>query len=91
MLASLDAPEREAALADFYERYRDDSLVLDKWFALQAAAQRADTLDVVEALARHPDFSPATRTAGARWSAPSPPTNGRSTMRRAAAIASSPT
>jgi aminopeptidase N len=31
--------------------------VLDKWFALQAAAQRADTIEVVEALASHSDFS----------------------------------
>ena len=57
VLTSLDAPEREAAFADFYERYRDDSLVLDKWFALQAAAQRPDTVDVVEDLARHTDFT----------------------------------
>ena len=57
VLASLDGPEREAAFAEFYERYQDDSLVLDKWFALQAAAQRADTVDVVEALANHPAFS----------------------------------
>jgi aminopeptidase N len=56
VLTSLDGPEREAAFADFYQRYRDDSLVLDKWFALQAAAQRADTVDVVEDLARHADF-----------------------------------
>jgi aminopeptidase N len=56
VLTSLDGPDREAAFADFYQRYRDDSLVLDKWFALQAAAQRADTVDVVEALARHDDF-----------------------------------
>jgi aminopeptidase N len=57
VLASLDRPEREEALAEFYNRYQDDSLVLDKWFALQAAAQRADTIDVVEALAGHPRFS----------------------------------
>jgi len=57
VLTSLDAPEREAAFANFYERYRDDSLVLDKWFALQAASQRPDTIDVVESLARHADFS----------------------------------
>ena len=31
--------------------------MLDKWFALQAAAQRPDTVDVVEALASHPAFS----------------------------------
>ena len=57
ILVSLDAPERDAALAAFYDRYRGDSLVIDKWFGLQAAAQRRDTLAAVEALARHPDFS----------------------------------
>ena len=31
--------------------------MLDKWFALQAAAQRPDTLDEVERLAPHPDFT----------------------------------
>jgi aminopeptidase N len=56
VLTSLDGAERDAAFADFYQRYREDSLVLDKWFALQAAAQRSDTIDVVEALARHEDF-----------------------------------
>jgi aminopeptidase N len=57
VLASLDGAEREASFADFYDRYRGDTLVLDKWFALQAAAQRADTVSVVEALAGHPDFT----------------------------------
>jgi len=59
VLVSLDAPERQAALDAFYDRFHDDPLVLDKWFALQAAAQRADTVDRVEALARHPDFTMA--------------------------------
>ena len=36
------SPVREAALSRFHERYRDDALVLDKWFALQAAAWRWD-------------------------------------------------
>ena len=40
----------------FTTRFRDDPLVLDKWFALQAAAQRADTVDQVLKLAQHPDF-----------------------------------
>jgi aminopeptidase N len=56
VLTSLDGEEREVAFADFYQRYKEDSLVLDKWFALQAAAQRPDTIDVVEGLARHEDF-----------------------------------
>ena len=57
VLGSLDGPERETAFTQFYQRYESDSLVLDKWFALQAAAQRTDTIDVVEALARHAQFS----------------------------------
>ena len=57
VLAGLDVPEREAALAAFYDRYRGDGLVIDKWFALQASASRADTLATVEALRAHPDFS----------------------------------
>ena len=57
ILVSLDAPERQAALDGFYDRYQADSLVIDKWFGLQAAAQRRDTLAAVEALARHSDFS----------------------------------
>ncbi|HZU51085.1 MAG TPA: aminopeptidase N [Sphingomicrobium sp.] len=59
VLASLDTPEREAALEQFYSRFKDDALVLDKWFALQAAAQRRDTIDQVLKLAHHPDFSMA--------------------------------
>jgi aminopeptidase N len=56
-LANSDSAERAGALADFYERYRQDALVLDKWFTVQAVATRDDTLDRVEALARHPDFT----------------------------------
>jgi aminopeptidase N len=57
ILVSLAEPEREAALGAFYDRFRTDALVLDKWFALQAAAQRADTVDQVLKLASHPDFA----------------------------------
>ena len=57
VLASGDASERVAALAAFYQRFRDDPLVLDKWFSVQALATRADTPAAVQALARHPDFT----------------------------------
>jgi aminopeptidase N len=56
VLVSLDAPERQAALDAFYARFHDDALVLDKWFALQAAAQRPDTVDQVLRLVGHADF-----------------------------------
>jgi len=57
VLVSLDVPERAAALDAFHKRFHDDALVLDKWFALQAAAQRADTVDQVLALEKHPEFT----------------------------------
>jgi len=59
VLASLDAPEREEALSAFYDRHRNDPLVIDKWFAVQAMAQRPDTVEQVEKLARHIDFTPS--------------------------------
>ncbi|HEX6114759.1 MAG TPA: aminopeptidase N [Geminicoccaceae bacterium] len=57
LLAESDLPERADALADFYARWRDDALVIDKWFALQATAQRPDAFDVVSALLRHEAFT----------------------------------
>ena len=44
VLVSLDGPEREAALQTFYERFKDDALVIDKWFAPagRGAARRDD-------------------------------------------------
>ena len=57
VLVSLDAAQRGQALDDFYDRYRGDTLVIDKWFGLQAAAQRPDTLDQVRLLADHADFT----------------------------------
>ena len=36
VLANSDAAERETALAAFYERYRGNALVIDKWFTAQA-------------------------------------------------------
>ena len=57
LLASSDTPERERALSDFYRRYRDNGLVLDKWFMVQALSTRDDTPEAVARLAGHPDFT----------------------------------
>ncbi len=57
LLVNTDTPARDAALAGFHARFRDDPLVLDKWFAAQALSTRADTLAQVVALSRHADFS----------------------------------
>ena len=58
-LAAHDRPERAAALDDFYARYGEDPLVIDKWFALQAVIPEPTTLGRVRSLTRHPAFSAA--------------------------------
>ena len=49
----------QPALARFHDLFADDALVIDKWFALQAAVpdRGGDTLDKVDALLKHPDFN----------------------------------
>ncbi len=51
------APEGDAALAEFHARWRDEALVLDKWFAIQATAPLPDVLARVKALAASADFT----------------------------------
>ena len=46
----------DAALARFYDRWRDEPLVIDKWFQIQARSPAVDALARVEALTQHPDF-----------------------------------
>jgi aminopeptidase N len=56
-LSHCDAPERKAALDDFYARYAHDPLIVDKWLSLQAAIPEPATLDRVKSLTSHPAFS----------------------------------
>jgi aminopeptidase N len=56
-LSQHDVPERAQALADFYKRYADNALVIDKWFSLQATIPQVDTLDHVRTLTTHAAFS----------------------------------
>jgi aminopeptidase N len=57
LLAESELPERPGALAEFYAKWRDDALVIDKWFSLQAMAQRPDALEVVAGLLGHEAFT----------------------------------
>ncbi len=50
------ASELTALLAEFYQRWQQERLVIDRWFAVQASAPRADALAQVEALEAHPAF-----------------------------------
>ncbi len=45
-----------AVLEDFYHRWKDDNLVLDKWFAIQASSPFEATYETVAALVEHADF-----------------------------------
>ena len=47
------------ALARFHALFKDEALVIDKWFALQAGApdRGGDILPLVKQLMKHPDFS----------------------------------
>ena len=56
ILSGVDCPERSDALAAFYQTWRHDPLVLDKWFAIQAVSPLPDTPHAVEVLKTHPDF-----------------------------------
>ncbi|MDT2024236.1 aminopeptidase N [Methylocella sp. CPCC 101449] len=57
-ILALNAPaEREAALAAFYQRFANDHLVIDKWFALQAMIPDGEALARVRGLMAHPAFS----------------------------------
>jgi aminopeptidase N len=56
-LAQHEVPERGEALDDFYKRYADNALVIDKWFSLQAASPHKSALDKVRGLTAHTAFS----------------------------------
>ncbi|MCH7393154.1 aminopeptidase N [Acinetobacter dispersus] len=50
-----DAPQAQAALADFYNRFKDEALSLDQWFSIQASNPCA-TVETIEYLTKHADY-----------------------------------
>ncbi|ENU92291.1 aminopeptidase N [Acinetobacter vivianii] len=50
-----DAPQAQAALADFYNRFKDEALSLDQWFTIQASNPNA-TAETIEYLTKHVDY-----------------------------------
>jgi aminopeptidase N len=48
----------DEALASFYEQWRDEPLVIDKWFAVQAKSPAEDALGRALGLTAHPAFEP---------------------------------
>lgn len=56
-LVNVACVERDEALAAFAAKWRNDPLVMDKWFAVQAGAKLPGTLQRVKGLLEHPAFS----------------------------------
>jgi aminopeptidase N len=57
-LSELSGTAYDAALDTFYGRWKDEPLVVDKWFIVQARAPGPDTLGRVLGLTAHPAFDP---------------------------------
>jgi aminopeptidase N len=55
-LANADCPEREPALQAFYDKWREEPLVVDKWLSVQALSRLPGTLARVRQLLGHPAF-----------------------------------
>lgn len=52
-----ELPFRKEALEMFGNHWKDDALVMDKWFSLQARSRKADVLTTIKELLNHPCFS----------------------------------
>ncbi|MGD0144093.1 MAG: aminopeptidase N [Rhizomicrobium sp.] len=55
-LSRMNSAKRDAAFAHFYDRFRQNPLVLDKWMSLQAGSPLPGTVAGVRALTKHPAF-----------------------------------
>ncbi len=54
---ALDGKVHDEIVGDFYDRFKDYQLVIDKWFSAQACIHLPKTLDVVKSLRAHNDFT----------------------------------
>jgi aminopeptidase N len=51
-----DCSERSAALTSFYQRWHHETLIIDKWYSVQAMSTLPDTLSQVISLTQHDTF-----------------------------------
>ena len=49
--------ERDIALSDFYDRFHENRLVIDKWFSLQAMSNTPNVVEQVNKLRQHASFT----------------------------------
>ena len=56
VLVHNDTSQRQHVTEAFYQQWKQEHLVIDKWFTIQAMAVLDDTIDSVRNLFRHADF-----------------------------------
>jgi len=57
VLMNIECPQRQQAIDDFEQKWQHDTLVMDKWFAMQASSSLPDTLESIKKLMDHKLFS----------------------------------
>jgi len=57
LFANCDCQERQMVLEAFYEKWKDEPLVVDKWLSVQATSRLPGALDEVKRLTAHPAFN----------------------------------
>lgn len=57
VLNDIPCAEREEALSNYYDRFNDDHLTIDKWFNLHAMSSLPDAMETVTSLTEHELFS----------------------------------
>ncbi|HEY9050611.1 MAG TPA: aminopeptidase N [Gammaproteobacteria bacterium] len=55
-ITHIECDERFDILNEFYEKWKDDALVIDKWFTVQATASLKDTVRDIQRLQEHEAF-----------------------------------
>ena len=48
--------ERDQALKEFYQKWKNQPLIVNKWFSIQASSTLPSTIGTVRTLTQHPDF-----------------------------------
>ncbi len=57
-LQPIESDERQIAMKNFYELWKDYPVILDTWFSLEASSPRKNALRRVKELLEHPRFDP---------------------------------
>ena len=58
LLSNIDCKARESSLAAFYAKWKDDTLVMNKWLAVQALSKLDGTIEAVFSLMKNSVYDP---------------------------------